>query len=45
MKKKLTAVLCAVLIALLCVSLFACKDDMFDASFKEEATAEQAKAA
>ena len=45
MKKKLTAALCAVLIALLCVSLFACKDDMFDASFKEEATAEQAKAA
>lgn len=45
MKKKLTAVLCAILIALLCVSLFACKDDMFDASFKEEATAEQAKAA
>ncbi len=45
MKKKITAILCIVLAATMCISLFACNDGMFDGSFKKEATAEEAKAA
>lgn len=45
MKKKITAILCVVLAAAMCISLFACNDGMFDGSFKKEATVEEAKAA
>lgn len=45
MKKKVMATLCIALIAVMCVSLFACNQGMFDGSFKKEATSEEAKAA
>ena len=45
MKKKIMAILCVVLAAAMCISLFACNDGMFDGSFKKEATVEEAKAA
>ncbi len=45
MKKKLMAVICIVMAALMCVTLFACKDGMFDGDFTEPAPAAKAREA
>ena len=45
MKKKLMAVICIAMAALMCVTLFACKDGMFDGDFTEPAPAEKARGA
>lgn len=45
MKKKLMAVICIAMAALMCVTLFACNDGMFDGDFTEPAPAVKAREA